>query len=59
VPILIASVLFSGEFSPVSYLILELAINTFGIFAKKLDEIANSISEKYLIRQILNEVYLL
>jgi hypothetical protein len=34
-------------------------INTLGIFAKKLDEIANSISEKYLIRQILDEVYLL
>jgi hypothetical protein len=53
------SVLFFGEFSPISYLILEQAINTLGIFAKNLDEIANSISEKYLIRQILDEVYLL
>jgi hypothetical protein len=41
------SVFFLGKFSPVPYLILELATNTLGIFPKKLDEIAKSILEKY------------
>jgi hypothetical protein len=36
---------------------LELATNTLGIFQKKVDEIAKSISEKYEIRQFLDEVY--
>jgi hypothetical protein len=43
----VTSILFSGEFSPIPYLILELATNTLGIFSKKLDEIAKSTSEKY------------
>jgi hypothetical protein len=38
---------FSSEFSSKSYLILELATNTLGIFQKKVDEIAKSIFEKY------------
>jgi hypothetical protein len=38
---------FFGKFSPVPYLILELATNTPRIFSKKLDEIAKSISEIY------------
>jgi hypothetical protein len=42
-----AAIFFSGEFSPVPYLILELPTNTPRIFSKKLDEIAKSILEKY------------
>jgi hypothetical protein len=42
-----ARVIILGELSPKSYLVLELATNTLGIFKEKWMKIAKSILEKY------------